>query len=245
MLQPQIVAAYDAGNHNKHVGLTVKRLEKSAAYKDLSTIVIIPALGMLPTKVAASLMNLYSPPNQKRVVLWALGQEVGEAYSNTIQMVLDNPELSTYKYVLTVEHDNIPPPDGQVNLLARMAAHPEYSAIGGLYFTKGPGGQPQIWGNPAEPLNFKPQPPRQDGGLIECIGTGMGFTMFRMEMFKDKKLRRPWFKSTASQAEGLTTQDLYFWNDAFKHGHKAAIDCSVRVGHLDYDGKFGPPDTVW
>jgi hypothetical protein len=244
-MQPQIVAAFDAGQHNKDIGLTVKRLEKAAAYKDLSTIVIIPAMGTIPTKVAAAFMNLYTPPNQKRVTLWALGQEVGEAYTRTIEMILDHPELSKFKYILTLEHDNIPPPDGHVQLLSRMEAHPEYACIGGLYFTKGPGGQPQIWGNPKEPLNFKPCPPDPSGGLVECIGTGMGFNLFRLDMFKDKKLKRPWFKTTASKDEGVQTQDLYFWKDAFKHGYKAAIDCSVRVGHYDYDGKFGPEDTVW
>jgi hypothetical protein len=244
VIEPQIVTTFDAGYHNKDLALSVKRLEKSAAYKDLSTIIVIPALGTLPTKVAASFMNLYSPPNQKRVVLWALGQEVGEAYSRCIEMILEHPELSQFKYVLTMEHDNLPPPDGHLRLLQTAEAHPEYDCIGGLYWTKGEGGQPQIWGNPKEPLNFKPIPPDPKGGLVECVGTGMGFNLFRLEMFKDKKLRKPWFKTQADSG-GVATQDLYFWGDAFKHGHKAAIDCSVRVGHYDYEGKFGQPDTIW
>ena len=244
-MQPQLVQFDGTGFHNKDISMTVKRLEKAAAYRDLSTIVIIPALGTIPTKVAASFMNLFSPPNQKRVTLWALGQEVGEAYSNTIKMILDHPELSKYKYILTLEHDNMPPPDGHVRLLEAMEAHPEYACIGGLYYTKGYGGQPQIWGDPKEPMNFKPLPPDPNGGLVECVGTGMGFNLWRMDMFKDKKLRQPWFKTTASASEGCATQDLYFWNDAFKHGYRAAIDCSVKVGHYDYEGKFGPCDMVW
>jgi hypothetical protein len=72
----------------------------------------------------------------------------------------------------------------------------------------------------------------------------MGFNLFRLDMFKDDKLRKPWFK-TQADAGGIATQDLYFWADAFKHGHKAAIDCSVKVGHYDYEGKFGQPDTIW
>lgn len=225
--------------------MTVKRLEKAAAYKDLSTIVIIPAMGTIPSKVAASFMNLFSPPNQKRITLWALGQEVGEAYSDMIMRILDDPELSKFKYILTMEHDNMPPPDGHVRLLERMEEHPEYACIGGAYYTKGYGGVLQAWGNPKEPLNFKPQQPDLNGGLVECTGTGMGFNLWRMSMFKDKKLRRPWFKTMASATEGVATQDLYFWNDAFKHGYRAAIDCSVRVGHYDYEGKFGPADMIW
>jgi hypothetical protein len=60
----------------------------------------------------------------------------------------------------------------------------------------------------------------------------MGFNLFRLSMFKDPKLRKPWFK-TLQGSEGFATQDLYFWGDARKHGYRCAIDCSVKVGHLD------------
>lgn len=240
-MQPQIISGYDPGRHNADLDATISRLEKGAAYKDLSTVMIIPALGSVPTKAVAAWMNMYAPPNQKFTRIWALAMEVGDAYSRTIESVLAHPDLSKWKYLLTVEHDNIPPPDGIVNLLACAEAHPEFSAIGGLYFTKGEGGQPQIWGNPHEhPLNFKPCRPDPTGALVECNGTGMGFTLFRMSLFKDERLRRPWFKTTADQQNGVFTQDLYAWSDFKKHGHRAAIDCSVRVGHYDVNA-----DIVW
>jgi hypothetical protein len=63
-------------------------------------------------------------------------------------------------------------------------------------------------------------------------------------MFKDPRLRRPWFKTTADKT-GVGTQDLYFWSDARKYGYKCAIDCSVKVGHYDLEGKFGQPDMMY
>jgi hypothetical protein len=72
----------------------------------------------------------------------------------------------------------------------------------------------------------------------------MGFTLFRLKMFKDEKLRRPWFRTVADHT-GVGTQDLYFWSDARKYGYRCAIDCSVLVGHYDHDGKFGPARMVW
>ena len=126
-----------------------------------------------------------------------------------------------------------------------MELHPEFSAIGGLYWLKGPGGHPQIWGDPSDPVvNFRPQPPDPNGGLVECCGTGMGFTLWRLSMFKDERLRRPWFKTIAGK-EGVGTQDLYFWGDARKHGYRCAIDCSVKVGHYDMTGAFGIEDFTW
>jgi hypothetical protein len=170
--------------------------------------------------------------------------EVGAAFTSAIESILAHPDLSKWKYIITLEHDNIPPPEGIVKLLQQMEANPEYACIGGLYFTQGPGGCAQIWGDPKDPvLNFRPQVPIPNT-VQECCGTGMGFNAWRLDMFKDPKLRRPWFKT---QTEGgVSTQDLYFWGDARKHGYRCAIDTSVKVGHYDLDGKRGGiPDMVW
>lgn len=230
------IVGFDSGFHNKNLDASVKRLVYEGAYKDLSCVVVIPALHTVATKAASSWWNLMFPPNQKVVKLFAQGMEVGEAYSQTIDQILTHPDLSTYKYILTVEADNVVPPDGVIKLLAHMEAHPEYSCIGGLYFTKGMGGVPQIWGDPKDPvLNFRPQLPVA-GELVECCGTGMGFNLWRTSIFRDEKLRKPWFKTTASSTEGCYTQDLYFWTDARKHGYRCAVACDVLVGHVDGEG---------
>ncbi len=243
-MQPTIISSYDGGKRCADLDQAVSQLDESAQYRDLSTIIIIPALNSVPTRVVASWLNLINPPNQKVARLFAVGMEVGEAYSRTIQAVIDHPELSTWKYILTIEHDNVPPSDGLMKLLGRMESKDgqQYAAVGGLYFTKGEGGVAQIWGDPLSfPLNFRPQRPDPAGGLVECCGTGMGFTLFRTLMFKDQKLRRPWFKTTASREEGIHSQDLYFWEDSRKNGgYRCAIDCSVKVGHYDQGS-----DQVW
>ena len=147
-----------------------------------------------------------------------------------------HPELAKFKYILTIEADNVVPPDGVVKLLQQMEAHPELACIGGLYWTKGMGGVPQIWGDINDPvLNFKPMPP-VPGQLVECCGTGMGFNVFRLEMFRDARLRKPWFKTTASASEGCYSQDLYAWSDFRKNGYRCAIDCNILVGHVSEDG---------
>jgi hypothetical protein len=240
-MKPQIIMAADGGQHNADLQAAGSRMDKSGSYKDLSTIIIVPAREAVPTKAVAAWWNLMTPPNQKVCKLFAAGMEVGFAYESVVEAILNNPDLSTWKYILTLEHDNIPPPDGLLKLLERAEAHPEFDVIGGLYWTKGHGGVAQCWGNPNEvPINFKPQKPRLDGGLLEVNGTGMGFTLYRISMFKDKRLRRPWFKSAASREEGVFTQDLYFALDARKHGHRFAIDCSVKIGHYDVAN-----DQVW
>jgi len=241
-MRPQIIAE-DAGINNQNLDAAIRRISPTASWKKLDTILLIPAGSYIPFKTAMSIMNAYPPPNNKFYRMGCLGAEVGEAFSTAIENILAHPELSTYKYVLTWEHDNLAPPDGIVRLLAQMEAHPEFACIGGLYFTKGLGGVAQIWGDPSDPqTNFRPQVPIMNA-LQECCGTGMGFNVWRLSMFKDPKLRRPWFKT---QTEGgVSTQDLYFWSDARRHGYRCAIDTSLPVGHLDVEGKFGPPDTTW
>ena len=243
-MNPQIISSYDGGKHNADLNKTVSRLKKEGGYKDLSCVMIVPCFGSIPTKAVARWMNLYAPPNAKFTRLFAVGMEVWQAFTSAIESILDHPDLSKWKYIVTLEHDNLPPAVGLVMLLAQMEAHPELACIVGLYFTQGPGGCAQIWGDPMDPvLNFRPQIPRVDT-VQECCGTGMGFNVFRLDMFKDPKLRRPWFKT---QTEGgVSTQDLYFWSDARKHGYRCAIDTGVKVGHYDLDGKRGGiADFVW
>lgn len=234
-MKPQLTVQDFGGAHNQDLNKTQDRLLKGGSWKKQRVIVIIPAGDQIPAKAALSHWNIMFPPNQGVVRILAQGMEVGEAYSQTIEAVLNDPNLKDWEYILTLEHDNCPPPDGVIKLIEQMEAHPEYSCIGGLYFTKGDGGVAQIWGDPKDPiLNFRPLPP-VPGQLVECCGTGMGFNLWRLSMFKDPKLRKPWFKTlNGSEGQGIGTQDLYFWGDARKYGYRCAIDCNVKVGHYDY-----------
>ena len=212
---------------------------EGGSWKKQRVVMLIPAGISIPTKVYLSHCGLIFPPNQGCYRMAAIGMEVGEAFSNAITEIINHPELGTWEYLLTIEHDNIPPPDGLIKLIKRMEENPKYACIGGLYWTKGEGGVPQIWGDPNDALNFRPQVPDANGGLVPCTGTGMGFNLWRLQMFKHARLRKPWFK-TVADASGVGTQDLYFWSDAVKNGYKAAVDCAVKVGHYD-----PVTDIVW
>jgi hypothetical protein len=229
-----MIIGLESGKHNEDLESSAKRIKESGSWKRQRVVMLIPAGVSIPTKVYLSHCSLIFPPNQGSYKMAAIGMEVGEAFSEAIEQILEHPELSTWEYILTIEHDNIPQPDALVKLLERMEQHPEFSCIGGLYWTKGEGGVPQIWGDPNDALNFRPQAPDPNGGLVECCGTGMGFNLWRMSMFKDSRLRKPFFKTLKGhEGQGVGTQDLYFWGDARKYGHRCAIDCSVKIGHYD------------
>lgn len=239
--KPEIVISADyAGFHNNNPEDTLDRLGKSKNYQNQSTICLIPSpTGYVHTKVAQNMMGLYTPMNQPFTRIFLNNMEVGEAYSNAIDMILQHPQLSTWKYILTWEWDNLAPPDGLLKLLENMD---KYDIVGGLYFTKGEGGQPMCYGNMNEfPVNFKPFLPMGDQ-ITPCRGTAMGFTLYKMDVFKDPKMPRPFFKTVQEYDPNIGgksyTQDLYFSENAGKLGYKQAIDPRVKVGHMDLSSEY-------
>jgi len=180
--------------------------------------------------------------NAKRAIMYCEGDEVGHAYNRMIEFLLAHPELSKWRYVLTIEDDNIPPADAHVRLIESIEAGP-FDAVGGLYFTKGEGGMPMCYGDPAEyartgVLDFRPRDVRaavQHGHIVECNGIAMGCTLYRMDLFRE--LPGPWFVTVAdvipNAGAACMTQDLYFCERARRKGKRFAVDCRVKVGHLD------------
>lgn len=232
-MKPQIVLdpGY-GGEHNKDLTKSLNRLKTGKTYEDLSTICIIPTRGSIPAKAVQSWLSMMTPMNQKFFRMFIIGMEVGAAYESAIEMIMNHPDLSKWKYILTLEEDNLPPPDGLLKLYENMD---KFDAIGGLYWTKGDGGQPMVYGSTTiMPKNFIPQMPLP-GALTPCNGLGMGFTLFKMEIFKNKKFPRPWFETVQKFTPGVGgsayTQDLKFFEKAGLLGYKFACDARVLVGH--------------
>lgn len=229
------IITIDEGRHNSALSAAIQRLNESGQWKKQRIVQLIPGGKSLHPKAYVSHRGLIVPPNQAFVPIYIQDAEVGHAYDEGFSYVLDHPELGTWEYILTIEHDNIPLADGLVRLIRAMEAHPEFACVGGLYWTKGEGGVPQIWGNIEDPIiNFRPQRP-EPGKVLECYGTGMGFNLWRIPFLRELKrkgMARPWFKTTAG-IEGSGTQDLYFAQKARQYGFRCAVDCDVLVGHLD------------
>jgi hypothetical protein len=142
----QIISNVDFGFHNRDLQVANARLSAEGSWKKQRIAWIIPAGESINSKVYVAHRGLIFPPNQAMAPLLIEGAEVGAAFDVGIQMILNHPDLSTWEYVLSIEHDNIPEPTGVMKLLRAMEANPQFDAISGLYWTKGEGGVPQIWG---------------------------------------------------------------------------------------------------
>lgn len=246
MSKPEIVTMDTVGFYNSHLEETSARLLKGGSWKKQRCVMVVPTAELIDARVYLNHCSIIAPPNQGFHRMLAVGQEVGDAYSNCIDAILANPELRGWEYLATVESDNLVPPDFLVRLMRRLEENPHLAAVSGLYWCKGEGGwtAPHIWGDVNDPVpNYRPQPPRP-GELVECYGLSMGACLYRLSMFHDERLKRPFFQTKAG-LEGVGTQDLSFWAMARPLGYRCAVDCSVPVGHLDYDGKFGEKGRVW
>lgn len=223
--------------------LGFERLEvvHGSSYRDTSTVVVVPTRGLVDAQIVQSWQNLITPMNQPRTWIYARGMEVGDAYNTTIKAILAHPQLSKWRYVLTLEDDNLQPADAHVRLLESIQGG-AWDAVAGLYFTKGGINMPMAYGDPEHyartgELEFRPRDVRQavqQGAILPVNGVAMGCTLWRMELFRE--LEPPWFVTVADVVDGVSqgfTQDLYFCRRAKLAGKAFAVDCRVKVGHLD------------
>lgn len=240
MTAPQVVLPAE-GFHNRDLTNSLNRLSRSKSYSDCSTVMVIPAIKPIPPKVTLSWLGLMAPMNQKFTRICLENMEVGDAYNTAVEFILGNDELSKWKYMLTVETDNIVPADALLKLIEDIESGP-YDAVGGLYWTKGEGGMPMCYGKPDEyPRNFVPWLPEPDT-VTRTNGLGMGCTLFRIEFLK--KMPKPWFKTVQELLpyHGVRqfTQDLWHFEEGGKYGERVACSTRVLVGHYDYQA-----DMVW
>lgn len=213
-----------------------------STYREQSTFIIMPSRDeFIHHRVTSAFYGMIAPMNQKRGVAVVTGHEVGVAYNTAIQNILDHPELSRWEYIMTVETDNIVPPDAHKRLLETIEAG-KWDAVAGLYFTKGEINMPMAYGDPARyestgELEFTPRNVADAvaaGQVMPVNGVACGCTLWRTELFK--AIAAPWFVTVNDivdgQAQGFT-QDLYFCKRARMAGRRFAVDCRVKVGHLD------------
>lgn len=239
MPAPTIIMGHVPGVHNLDPEASAARIERGKGYRDLSTVCVIPTRGKIDSRVVESWWSMVPPMNQSFIRVIVRGMEVADAYNSAIETILAHPQLKDWKYILTLEEDNMPPPDGLLRLYESID---DYACVGGLYWTKGEGAQPMIYGKPGELPMFVPQVPEPET-LVECNGLGMGFNLFKLDLFRDEAIPRPWFRTVQEFGSGgmsAYSQDLYFFENARKAGYKVACDTRVRVGHYDEN-----QDVVW
>ncbi len=218
-----------SGAHNIDFKKSADRIKKSNMYQDLSVCWVTPTVNhyLDDQVVFQSWDQVVKPMNQKFMKLCIANAEVADAYNAAVELILKD---GRFKYMLTVETDNLPPPDGLMRLFESVD---RFDIVAGLYWMKGEGGTPHIYGDPERPGTWSPQVPTENT-VQECNMVPMGFTVFNMDVFR--KVSKPWFKTSGAEDEREFTQDGYFFQKAHDEGVKLRVACDtrVKVGHIDF-----------
>lgn len=193
-------------------------------FVDKATNVLIPARHMNGGNwvFMLRLCNLNYPRNARCQRLAVTGDEVGVAYSKLFELAL----ASGKPFALTLEDDMMVEPETLDRLFAVMDAHPEYAAVSALYQDKSLYAEPYVLGDPAKEDDFTCR--RSTSGVVETNAIAMGCALWRMEMFKDERLMKPWFATLPHE-----TQDIHFCRKARRLGYRFAVDCDHIITHLD------------
>jgi hypothetical protein len=190
---------------------------KAQAFRDRSIVSVCPTRGVIDPETDRQIMGgmdeetvmaweaLQWPQNGRKTPLrFAVGYEVGMAYEAFVDFVLAS-SVGSFKYLLTIEDDNLPPPDGVMKLIRAIeeeetADGKPYDAVAGLYFMKDRTNTPLAFGDPEEyrktgTLRFPAADPAKlvPGKVNEVLAVPMGFTLWRMDLFRE--IEKPWYVS--------------------------------------------------
>jgi hypothetical protein len=227
------------GKHNQDLNISANRLNVANSANDLSTICVIPTSGLVSAKVVEKWLIISSQMNQKLVRIPTITGDKYHCYNNSIEQILSTPGFNNFKYLFTMEENYLPPLDGLVRLFEGIR---EYDVVSGLIFTMGEESKAMIYGHPAQiPSTFLPVSPMVEG-LQQCLGLPTGFTLYKLDIFKDPKVPKPWFRTNLPHEVNKPKtdhDDQYFFENIHKLGYKVACDTRIKVGHLDKN------DLVW
>jgi hypothetical protein len=171
-------------------GRSFSALKTSAddSFRDRSVVTLYATRGMVPIEAAIAWMRISYPMNEKRSFIHRKKQEVASAYNWMVEACI-NPKstVTSYKYLLTLEEDNIPPHDGLLKLFQTISTCPDcqkpvglryneaddsfvedgpwecpdghrgFDGVGGLYFTKAEPSFPMAFGNPKKEGDWRPR----------------------------------------------------------------------------------------
>jgi len=175
-------------------------------------LIAVPATDMLYTRAAQAIATVThcAPPLSRFSFDMNNLSSIAAKRNFAVGAMLEDP---TFKWLLQIDSDMIPPQTALMQLLAR-----DRDAIGGLYQCRMPPHQANI-GDPT----FGPE---NGQGLLQVSFVGTGCLLVKRHVFE--AIEPPWFDHTKV---GLG-EDAYFCAKAYAAGFKVFVDLALEVGHV-------------
>lgn len=212
----------------RQIGLTgnpqldhVREIEKK--YLEVGDVKVLICV---PTREKAEklpvLENLSIPSGVQVKYLNVFGRTTADAYNEAIQTALNDGA----HFMLTVEDDTFPPPDGFQKILARYREIGDPKVVLGGYYVKKTqfpeGVHIRVVAGKRQALTLS----KEDSSLYEVYTIAQGFTLFPMEAFLQTEY--PWTVTTPH-----LTQDSFLSQKLREKGWKLLVDASIRCKHID------------
>lgn len=167
---------------------------------DRTTVLGIPTRGCVRVEALVAWRRLRHPLNVRVSEMFVVGAEVGYARNGIVKQVLQ--EAPNTRYILWLDDDVVPPPDGWLRLLDVAARG--YEIVSGLYpgkqtsglqttgFPQAKGAKPidfkKLWPGDPDPFNAPLGSPYtkdwQPGDVVEVDATLMGFCLVDVNVFR-------------------------------------------------------------
>ncbi len=189
-------------------------------YSKINLVLGIPSMGSCDWRFASCLRTLDLPFNTNMV--WVVRTMIDSARNMLVENALKIPDAT---HLLMIDDDHVFSPD----LVKRMLDH-NVDVIGALAFKRNDDFQPCCY-RKGEDNHHYPMLPSvfQE---VDVIGTGA--MLFKLDIFKDNKLKFPWFETGYDKETPPNhwSVDFNFCIKAKEAGYKIWCDPTIEIGHI-------------
>lgn len=157
---------------------------------------------------------------------WGTGAFYGQTMQRIMEKVLtlDSPPDA----LLTLDYDTLFSQRHVDQLIYDFVNHPEIHALAALQVKRQSNLALLHTGRPDGQAHVK-------DGFAVCKSAHFGLTLIRAD--RVRALPKPWFAAQANEAgewsDGRVDEDIWFWRRWEAAGNTLAVDCNVRVGHVE------------
>ena len=188
----------------------------------MKILIAVPTFESITSETYKSIWDLKTDPH-RAIFDYVKGYDCARARNVIAQKAIDGK----YDYVLMIDSDIIVPPEALVCMLDK----PVDVCLGCYPHKNTEAGEVELFKQGRYNFDTRLKYEELSEPRIKVKGGGFGCALVKTKVFKDK-IPYPWFRYVQYDSGNLLSEDLYFCNEAAKHGVAIWADTRVRCGHL-------------
>lgn len=198
-------------------------------------LIAVPTFENVSTETFESIYNLQIPPETDVKLYFAKGYDCARARNRIVEYAIDK----NYDYIFMVDSDIVLPNDALLKLYEVptniiLGAYPRKNepSKSELFDVRWDNYAPSARWNIAELTANRFTRDGQPITAIPVLGGGFGCALLKTNIFRSGLLAKPWFKYVNYGDGDLLSEDLYFCENARRHGFKIYASTTFVCGHV-------------